>query len=141
MPKTVKGECKLFGQGMPCKYGLYKECGAEPCVLKTKVYSEPCQEVVLYELAMKTWGEGAQLLMLVEECNELSKAVCDRLRGRVTIDGPLLDEMADVKIMIGQVECLVDGEELERVRQAKLRRLKERLEKHVGPLDILTDFM
>lgn len=91
----------------------------------------------LYDLAMQTWGRPAQLLMLVEECAELSKAVCDKLRGRVTIDGPLMDEMADVKIMLGQVERLIDKEELERIRQAKLERLKTRLEKHVGPIDFM----
>jgi hypothetical protein len=91
-------------------------------------------EEKLYDMAMKTWGEPAQLLMLIEECAELSKATCDKLRGRVTIDAFLLDEMADVKIMIAQVERLVDRGELERIRQAKLERLAKRLEKHVGPL-------
>jgi hypothetical protein len=85
-------------------------------------------EIALYDLAIERWGKPAQLLMVVEECSELIKAVCDRLRERVTVDAYLLDEMADVKIMLAQLERMVDPVELERIRQAKLQRLRARLD-------------
>lgn len=94
------------------------------------------QEKKLYRVAMETWGVDAQRLMLIEECSELIKAMCDRLRGREKVDIYIMDEMADVKIMLGQIELLVDAEELEQIRQAKLERLKKRLEKHVGPIEL-----
>lgn len=90
-------------------------------------------EKQLYRVAMKQWGPEAQLLMLAEECAELTTVVCHKLRGRLEGDAPLLDELADVSIMLGQISALVDSGELEKVRQHKLERLKRRLEKYVSP--------
>ena len=90
-------------------------------------------ETQLYRLAVKQWGADAQMLMLVEECAELATVVCHKLRGRLEGDAPLLDGLADVSIMLGQISALVDDAELEKVRQQKLERLKRRLEKYVRP--------
>lgn len=86
------------------------------------------EETALYDRAIAEWGKPAQMLMVIEECSELVKAVCDRLRGRVKTDAYILDEMADVKIMLAQLERMVDPVELERIRQAKLQRLRARLD-------------
>ena len=90
-------------------------------------------EKELYRAAMKVWGPQPQMLMLVEECAELSTVLCHRIRGREVDEASLLDELADVSIMLGQISALVDSAELEKVRQHKLERLKRRLEKYVSP--------
>jgi len=90
----------------------------------------------LFRRAECAWGINAQYQMLVEEATELALATLKFMRhsgsGTTTID--LIDEMADVEIMIAQVRELHDGDNWlgkavdERIVY-KLIRLANRLEK------------
>ena len=61
-----------------------------------------------YKRAIDKWGEQFQLNMVAEECCELAKAV---LKFNRKVYGSTLreviDEMADVYIMLGQLEMLL----------------------------------
>ena len=66
--------------------------------------------------------------MLIEETSELLNAVCKLRRNRVNID-EVVTEIADVKIMLEQMEVMFDVEsDVEKEKQRKLNRLKARLE-------------
>jgi hypothetical protein len=84
------------------------------------------QENLILWLAVVKWGEPAQLLMMCEECNELSHAVLGYMRGK-TGHKEIIEEMVDVQIMLDQMKFLVAQSELARVRDAKMNRLAERL--------------
>lgn len=77
--------------------------------------------------ALETFGAEAQTLMVMEEMAELTKELCKHARGANNTDA-IAEEMADVYIMLSQMELLHDVED--RViwwSNAKLARLEERL--------------
>lgn len=78
----------------------------------------------LYKLAIEFWGEDFQKRMVVEECAELIKELTKEKR---KINGSsreqILGELADVKIMLEQMELVYGKDEIEKHRQIKLSRL------------------
>jgi NTP pyrophosphatase (non-canonical NTP hydrolase) len=88
-------------------------------------------DLVLLE-ALKTWGEIAQLNMLIEEMSELTKEICKRSRGSDNIN-EMIDEVADVTIMLRQVKIAlgITDDELENQIDFKVNRIVERLQRHV----------
>lgn len=85
------------------------------------------EERELYAAALKTYGHTAQLLMVVEECSELSTAVLHTIRQR---DTDLLGEIADVQIMLNQLLIMQGDPDGYKVRyQQKLDRLKQHLDR------------
>lgn len=90
---------------------------------------EQRQEILA--LAIRTWGEPAQIDMAVEEMAELTKALCKVKRAQ---KGPELtaaienavEEIADVQIMLDQLRIML-GRTGADVEEAKLERLACRL--------------
>jgi NTP pyrophosphatase (non-canonical NTP hydrolase) len=87
----------------------------------------------LYARAEAKWGAESQFLMLAEEAAELSAAVIHFLRGG-DID-ELLEEIADVQIMIEQIKhhFIEHGnkefcDHLVGIQYQKLIRLRDRLD-------------
>lgn len=82
-----------------------------------------------YKQAIKTYGEHAQKLMAIEEMSELTKEICKDFRGKLDREH-LIEEMADVTITIDQLMMMykITFEEIQKVRERKFERLKERLE-------------
>ena len=85
---------------------------------------------ILHE-AVRTWGQDAQTLMMVEEMSELTKAICKLYRA--TDDGSasaavenIREEMADVQIMLDQMKIMFGNVGV--YERAKLDRLEKRLE-------------
>ena len=84
----------------------------------------------ILQKAIDTYGSEAQIRMMMEEMAELQKELCKLYRAKdsthtIAIHDRILDEMADVQIMLDQMRLLfgdTDSRELE-----KLRRLAERL--------------
>jgi len=86
----------------------------------------------LYDLAIKKWGLGAQVLLLAEEAVELAHAALHMHRGAADCNSKLAEEMADVKIMMAQIEYgyskVKFSSFVENNIKWKLKRLKDRVE-------------
>lgn len=82
---------------------------------------------LLYRAALDHWGREAQIRMVFEEMSELQKELCKRLRGKDNLEA-IAEELADVRIMLEQMEQLFDCEHLCDVyRGQKLLRLAKEL--------------
>lgn len=81
-------------------------------------------EKELYIKALKTWGQDAQIMMTFEECSELLTALAQAYRGR---NVNVVEEIADVKIMMEQLSLIFGEDLVEEAKQKKLKRLEERL--------------
>jgi NTP pyrophosphatase (non-canonical NTP hydrolase) len=81
--------------------------------------------------AISTWGDRAQTNMLSEECTELSLAVQKYLnRGKqVKHYTNLIEEIADVNIMIAQANMMFPKEQIQIAIDEKLQRLSDRLDR------------
>jgi len=91
----------------------------------------PERKEQILRTAIKAWGDSAQVDMAIEEMSELTKALLkyrragsNELKLRREHDA-ILDEMADVKIMMAQLEILYGSPDNEEF--AKLCRLAGRL--------------
>jgi len=81
----------------------------------------------IYADAVNAYGIDSQLNVLQEECAELIVAVSHYRRFR-NID-ELVEEMADVKIMLEQIELVMKlSRYIESIKQIKLKRLRERID-------------
>ncbi len=77
--------------------------------------------------ALGKWGADAQTVMVFEEMAELQKALCKHERGADNRDA-IAEEMADVRIMLDQMELLHDcGGLCEKYRKEKMDRLRRRV--------------
>lgn len=86
------------------------------------------QEVAIMESAIKCYGKEAQMIKTMEELGELTRAIARVLlwgEGKEEMRN-LQEEMADVSIMLSQLELLFG--DVSEIEEWKLRRLKERLE-------------
>ena len=79
---------------------------------------------------IKKWGSDAQLEMVKEECMELALAIQKYQRGfsQERLDN-LIDEIADVNIMIAQANMLFDHEKIQERIDFKLNRLQNRIDR------------
>ena len=86
----------------------------------------------LYKKAFRQW-DYSQLIMAIEEMAELTKACCKFWRKPVVANvEPLVEEIADVGIMVEQLEIVFDCEKaVSKVRRRKLRRLKKLLKEKI----------
>ena len=84
----------------------------------------------VFRNAVQTWGKEAQTDMMIEEMAELTKEILNERRGR---DHNIAEEMADVQIMLAQMEIIFQnaGEVEQRFRE-KIARLDQRLQERRG---------
>ena len=54
--------------------------------------------------ALKTWGEKAQMLMVVEEMSELMKEILKNINRKKNNISEIIEETADVEIMLEQLK-------------------------------------
>ena len=93
------------------------------------------EEKQLFNLVFMQNGEANQRRMAIEECSELIKALCkyDRYFVDEDVDKKILrlniiEEMADVEIMIDQLKLMFDhNNDFEKAKESKLKRLARRL--------------
>ena len=90
---------------------------------------QPLAECNIIKQAVKTYGEDAQLWMVIEEMSELAKEICKRKRGKKNYV-EIADEIADVCIMIEQLKyiCGIPEKMVQERIDFKIERLRERLE-------------
>lgn len=89
--------------------------------------------VDLYNKALMKWGNQFQCMMVMEECAELQKVVSKYNRNKAH-ELDVIEEIADVEIMLGQLKLILAGskkylpniaEEVDKVKKEKLNRLKK----------------
>lgn len=85
------------------------------------------EERSLFRLAVSRWGVEAQWRMLQEECAELIAAINRADRQRCEVND-LVEELADVAIMLGQAAEMVGLDRCRAAKQRKLERLEQRLD-------------
>ena len=119
-----------------------KEMDCEKCVVN-KIFHEyarvqkeqgerkqQTQESKIFESAVYWYGKEAQTDMMIEEMAELTKEILNERRGR---DHNIAEEMADVKIMLAQMEIIFQNvREVERKFREKVARLDRRLQERRG---------
>jgi NTP pyrophosphatase (non-canonical NTP hydrolase) len=85
------------------------------------------QEFILLKKAIDKYGEADQLNLLQEECGEVIVAINHYRRNRVSWED-VLEEMADVRILIDEFAVIGDNSKLlNEIRERKMARLEERL--------------
>ena len=88
-----------------------------------------CFDKKLLKKAIDVWGKHAQLLTLLEEMSELQKEILKNInRGKENLN-ELIDETADVEIMLEQLKYIFDIEQaVEEKIPVKLEKVRRRLE-------------
>jgi len=81
----------------------------------------------LYQATLEKWGKEAQYDQAVEECAELIAALKHFRRGKVDQQA-VIDELADVTLMLGQLTWMFGTEQVEESVQKKLEKLSRLLE-------------
>jgi NTP pyrophosphatase (non-canonical NTP hydrolase) len=91
------------------------------------MYTEDRRKI--YKKTIKQWGFKAQARMLQEECAELIVATSHFLRDREDGTMELVQELADVYIMVGQIIEYMGPDTVEHVVNYKLKNVEDELEK------------
>lgn len=65
------------------------------------------------EMIADMYGYGAQSEILIEEMAELTQAILHRKRGRTQALDEIIEEIADVEIMLKQIKYLLDIPDIE----------------------------
>jgi len=77
----------------------------------------------LYQATLDKWGEEAQYDQAIEECAELIASLQHYKRGKVG-EADIIDELADVTLMIGQLSWMFGVEKIDQAIEQKLIKLK-----------------
>lgn len=80
----------------------------------------------VYQATLDRWGEEAQYDQAVEECAELITALKHYKRHRIKAH-QLIEELADVTLMVGQLTWMLGPEEVAQAVAAKLDKLRRLL--------------
>ncbi|MDO3379977.1 antitoxin [Geoalkalibacter halelectricus] len=81
----------------------------------------------IYRRTLAKWGEEAQYDQAVEECAELIAALKHFRRGKVGAER-VVEELADVCLMTGQLAFMFGEENVRAAVRAKLEKLSDLLE-------------
>ena len=81
-------------------------------------------EKEIMKMAISKYGDESQIDMAIEEMSELTKALLKRRRKIGSIDD-ILEEMADVSIMLDQLEIIFG--DYKKIRDYKMCRLESRI--------------
>lgn len=86
------------------------------------------EEIEIMRDAIRKNGKAMQTVVAIEEMSELQKELSKFIRGKGNRDN-LIEEVADVLVMITQIQLMYDipDDEVERIMYLKLNRLKERI--------------
>ena len=80
----------------------------------------------IYETAIVKWGEHAQKMMAVGECGEFLSEIGREVQGRSSPE-KMIDEIADVMIMMNQMAMLYGENEVKERIKVKIDRVKTKL--------------
>lgn len=80
----------------------------------------------LYQATIDKWGEDAQYDQAVEECAELITALKHYRRGKIDKQA-LIEELADVSLMLGQLSWMFGQQQVDAAIEQKLAKLDKLL--------------
>ena len=87
---------------------------------------EGCKTIANY------YGRESQMLIAIEEMSELTKVIC-KYKRRYEVEEQLVDEIADVKIMVEQLtELFKLGTEVDERIDYKIERQLRRIQSEMG---------
>ena len=83
----------------------------------------------IYKRALKTWGKEPQMLQVIEEMSELTKEILKNINRKKDNINELIEETADVEIMLEQLKCCYNiKEQVETYKAQKLLKIEKRLD-------------
>lgn len=83
----------------------------------------------LYKRALKDWGKEPQMMQVIEEMSELTKEILKNINRKKDNIAELIEETADVEIMLGQLKCCYDIEQkVADYKADKMQKIAKRLE-------------
>jgi len=87
------------------------------------------EEIEIMRAAIRKNGKAMQTVVAIEELSELQKELTKYIRGKGNKEA-LTEEVADALIMITQIQLMyhICDEDVRKVMDFKLNRLKERME-------------
>ncbi len=86
-------------------------------------------EKELYKRALRVWGKEPQMLQVIEEMSELIKEILKNVNRKKDNVDAIIEETADVEIMLGQLKCCYGIEDKVRTYKAeKLKTIDKRLD-------------
>ena len=81
----------------------------------------------IYRQSLEKWGPEAQYDQAVEECAELITALKHFRRGKIEAQA-VINELADVTLMLGQLTWMFGTEKVDQAVQDKLFKLRQLLQ-------------
>ncbi len=81
----------------------------------------------IYQATIARWGIDAQYDQAIEECAELIAALKHFKRGKICRQ-EVIDELADVTLMLGQLRWMFGEDLVESATSKKLEKLKQLLD-------------
>ena len=83
----------------------------------------------IYKRALKVWGKEPQMLQVIEEMSELTKEILKNINRKKNNLDEIIEETADVEIMLNQLKCCYDIEkQVDDYKVQKLLKIEKRLE-------------
>lgn len=121
-PKTCRPATEEEKKMLAAEMGKYRlrwvpELGYMRILTNSETFTEPLEH----------YGTFTQIVKCMEECGELIRALGKHLCGERCCEN-VVDELADVDIMLAQMRYLFGHAEVDRVKVQKLARLKMRME-------------
>jgi len=86
-------------------------------------------EEELYKRALRIWGKEPQMLQVIEEMSELIKEILKNINRKKDNIDEIIEETADVEIMLGQLKCCYKiNDEIRKYKAEKLKLIAKRLD-------------
>jgi NTP pyrophosphatase (non-canonical NTP hydrolase) len=87
------------------------------------------EQIEIFKRALAKWGKDSQIYMVFEEMAELQKELCKNINRGAQNRKEVVEELADVLIMLEQVKIIFDikEDEIENIIDYKTERLKKLL--------------
>ena len=86
-------------------------------------------EEELYKRALRVWGKEPQMLQVIEEMSELIKEILKNVNRKKDNVAAIIEEAADVEIMLGQLKCCYGiADKISAYKAEKLKVIAKRLD-------------
>lgn len=126
---VAESEMELWDLAEQLAYDNFQSYSCENDIAEEEGYDPDEMEESDWDELWSRVDESTYYSFSIEECSELTNAICKFRRGRVGEDD-IITEIADVMIMCEQLSNYFGKEKVALERERKLTRLEERLSKY-----------